>query len=315
MSCKNATAPIDINSGSVKGTCEGKCSYNFHYNNSSCVATNRGDYISIAYDNSSSPPVLYNSSGYDVQEIRLYTPSLHSYNDTKTEAELIIVHYSKTGSNPLLVCIPVRSNNTSSISANFFRTLVDTVAASAPSEGESTTVDAPKFNLTGLVPRKPFFSYTATEPYQPCSTSSVEYIVFAPLHASLDISPNTLTSLESIIQSNAYDIKSGPSLFFNEKGPTTGTGDGEIYIDCQPVDSSDETTDVVIDDGGDSNMSMKDWLKSPGVLAIAVIVGAVLIVSIILLIVKAVSSFSNDNNILSQGINIPSLEMIGITNK
>lgn len=264
MSCTNATAPIDINSGNTKHKCDYKCFYHFRYSNSSCVATNRGDYISIAYDKTTSPPVLYNSSGYDVQEIRLYTPSLHSYNNTKTDAELIVVHSSKTGSSPLLVCVPVKSNNTSSVSASFFKTLVDTVSSSAPSEGENTTVNAPKFNLNGLVPKKPFFSYTATEPYQPCSTYSVDYIVFAPLQASLDITPDTLKSLQNVIKTNGYDIKKGPSLFYNEKGPTDGAGDGEIYIDCQPVDSSEETVDVVIDSG--PAFSFKDWLKSPWVI-------------------------------------------------
>lgn len=206
---------------------------------------------------------MYNSLGYDVQEIRLYTPSLHSYNNVKTDAELIVVHGSKTGSSPLLVCIPIKSNNTSSNSANFFKTLVDTVASSAPSEGESTTVDAPKFNLNGMVPKKPYFSYTATEPYQPCSTYLVDYIVYAPLQASLDIIPDTLKSLQNIIKTNGYDIKKGPSLFYNEKGPTDEAGDGEIYIDCQPVDASEETTEIVIDSG--ASFSFKDWIKSPWV--------------------------------------------------
>ena len=268
MSCTTATAPIDINLSSIKDTCYHKCSFHFHYSNSSCVATNRGDYISIAYDKSSSPPVFYNSLGYDVQEIRLYIPSLHSYNNTKTDAELIVIHNAKTGSSPLLVCVPVKSNNTSSASATFFKKLVDTVASSAPSEGESTTVDAPKFNLNWMVPKKPYFSYTATEPYQPCSTYLVDYIVYAPLQASLDITPDTLKSLQNIIKTNGYDIKKGASLFYNEKGPTEGAGDGEIYIDCQPVDASEETTEIVIDSG--PSYSVNDWLKTPWVIGMLI---------------------------------------------
>ena len=59
MSCPNATAPIDINISKITGKCALKCSYSFHYSNSACIATNRGEYISISYDKSSSPPVLY----------------------------------------------------------------------------------------------------------------------------------------------------------------------------------------------------------------------------------------------------------------
>ena len=274
MSCPTATAPIDISMSNITGKCDYKCSYSFSYNNSSCVATNRGDYLSLSYDKSSSPPVLYNSSGYDVQEIRLYIPSLHSYNDSKTDGELVIVHSSNTGAKPLLVCIPIKSNNTSSVSALFFKTVVDTVADSAPSNGESTTVNIPKYNLSAIVPKKPFFSYSATEPYQPCS-SDVEYIVFDLLQAHLDMMPETLTKLESIIQSNPYDIKTGPSLFYNEKGPGNGSAGNDIYIDCQPVGESDETTDVVTDTGGSS---FSEWLDSP---VVKLVLGSLLFIIIL----------------------------------
>lgn len=277
MSCPTATAPIDISMSNITGKCDYKCSYSFSYNNSSCVATNRGDYLSLSYDKSSSPPVLYNSSGYDVQEIRLYIPSLHSYNDSKTDGELIIVHSSNTGAKPLLVCIPIKSNNTSSVSALFFKTVVDTVADSAPSNGESTTVNIPKYNLSAIVPKKPFFSYSATEPYQPCS-SDVEYIVFDLLQAHLDMMPETLTKLESIIQSNPYDIKTGPSLFYNEKGPGKGSAGNDIYIDCQPVGESDETTDVVTDTGGSSAISFGEWLDSP---VVKLVLGSLLFIIIL----------------------------------
>jgi hypothetical protein len=45
MSCSDATAPIDISKGNVVGRCDLKCEFSFHYNDSACIATNRGDYI------------------------------------------------------------------------------------------------------------------------------------------------------------------------------------------------------------------------------------------------------------------------------
>jgi carbonic anhydrase len=280
MSCPDATAPIDISLSNITGKCDYKCSFSFQYNNSSCIATNRGDYLTLSYDKSSSPPILYNTAGYDVEEVRIYIPSLHSYNGSKTDGELIIVHTSNTGANPLLVCIPIKSNNNSSVGATLFSKIVDTVADSAPANGESTTVNIPRYNLTALVPKKPFFSYSASEPYQPCS-ASVEYIVYDLLNSELNIMPDTLTKLQSIIQSNLYDIKEGPNLFFNEKGPSIGGAEGgEIYIDCQPVGSSEETTEIVTDTGG--SMSYEDWLKNPYV---KIFLGCLLFI-IILYIIK-----------------------------
>jgi carbonic anhydrase len=295
MSCPNATAPIDINESIITGKCKLKCSYNFHYNNSSCVATNRGNYISISYDKSSSPPVLYNAIGYDVQEIRLYTKSLHSYNGSKTDAELIIVHSSNTGASPMLVCIPIKSNNTSSVSSSFFATLVSSVATNAPTEGESTTVIFAKFNLDYLVPRKPFFSYSATEPFQPC-TESVEYIVFSSLHASLDMSPDTLATLQTIIEMHPYDIKTGPKLFYNEKGPSMGTAGGDIYIDCQPVGASEETTDIITTTSSSSG-DVNEWLNKP---AVKLLLGSLLFMAILYLLKMALNMI-RPANILKGG--------------
>jgi carbonic anhydrase len=276
MSCPNATAPIDISLSSITGKCDYKCSYSFSYNNSSCVATNRGDYVSLSYDGSSSPPVVYNSVGYDVKEIRLYTPSLHSFSGRKVDGELIIVHNSNTGAKPLLVCIPIRSNNSSSDSSVFFKTVIDTISNSAPSDGESTTVNVSAYNLSTFVPKKPFYSYSATEPYQPCS-GGVDYIVFGPLMSTLNIEPDTLTKLQTIISLNPYDIKTGPNLFYNEKGPGTGGSAGnDIYIDCQPVGSSEESTEIITDMGGSADF--KDWLNNP---IVKIILGSLIFIIIL----------------------------------
>jgi len=260
MSCPDSTSPIDISLSNIIGKCDYKCAYSFNYNNSSCIATNRGDYISLSYDNSSTPSVTYNSSNYNVSEIRLYTPSLHSYSGSKTDGELIIIHNALTGPNPLLVCIPIKSNSSYSVSSNLFKSIVDSVSISAPDDGETTTVSLgnQQFNLKDIVPMKPFFSYSATEPFQPCS-SQVDLIVYDPLNVTLDIMPDTLKNLQTIIQNNQYDIKTGPNLFYNEKGPNLSSG--EIYIDCQPVGQSEETKEVLIQSGNDE--SIKNILNSP----------------------------------------------------
>ena len=156
MSCPNATAPINISLANVSGKCDLKCDYKFTYTTSSCVATNRGNYISLSYDNQTTSPVLYNSVGYNVQELRLYTPSLHSYSGSKTDAELIVIHNSPSGLKPLLVCIPIKVSNASSVSSNLFRTLLNTMSSSAPSEGESTTVNFDNYNLNYQAKRKLF---------------------------------------------------------------------------------------------------------------------------------------------------------------
>lgn len=291
MSCPNSTSPIDINSSSVVGKCDLKCDYSFKYQSSSCTATNRGDYIALSYDNNSSPPVIYNSNNYDVQEIRLYTPSLHSYSNTHTDGELIVVHNSTSGSKPLLVCVPIQKSNSSSVSAQLFKTIVSTISKSAPTNGDSTSVLTKAFNLSALIPKKPYYSYSATEPYQPCATN-VDFIVYDLQAGSLDINSDTLQTLQQVISKNAYDIKKGPQLFFNEKGPSRygSSSSDEIYIDCQPVGASDETKAVVTEDytsNSNNTTSVNDLLNNP---VVQIILGSILFI-ILLLIVWVVMGF------------------------
>lgn len=239
MSCISSTAPIDINTDNITGKCDYKCNYTYKYYNSSCNATNMGEYISLSYDTSTIAPVIYNSSEYNVSEVRIYTQSLHSYSGQKTDAELIIIHTSTNGVNPLLVCIPLTNNNTYTEGSEILTTIINSVASNAPADGETTTININNYNLNSFVKKAYFFTYTATLPYQPC-TGTNEYIVYSLKNASY-INDNTLALLSTIITLNDYTIQTGTSLFLNSRGPDLSKNEN-IYIDCQPVGSSDDTT-------------------------------------------------------------------------
>jgi carbonic anhydrase len=251
MSCSTSNAPIDISSSNSSGKCDYKCDYKFKYQTSSCVGKNMGDYISLSYDNASSSYVSFNLTSYVVKEVRIYHKSLHSFNGNKLDGELIIVHSSNTGEMPLLVCIPIKVSNSTSISSGFFRNVVTTMSKNAPSEGDSTTIKINNYNLNLLVPKKPFYSYTATEPYQPCS-ENVNYVVYDSSEIYLDIPQDVYDNLKKIILENYYEVKPGVSFFYNSKGPNASSED-DIYIDCQPVGQSEETTTVVNDNSNSIN--------------------------------------------------------------
>lgn len=283
MSCPNATSPIDINMNDVYGKCDLKCDYSFKYQQSACSATNRGDYISLSYDNSSTPPVIYNSNKYEVREVRIYTPSLHSYSNSKADAELIIIHNSTSGSKPLLVCIPINKSNSTSTSSQLFNAVISGVSTSAPVDDETASINFKNYNLSLIVPKKPYFSYSASEPYQPCMTP-VDFVVFDPLNASLDINTEALNTLQKVIQKNMYDVKKGVNLFYNDKGPSRygSSGSDEIYIDCQPVGSSIETEAVIQDySSGSSEFNFKDFLNNP---ITQLILGSLLFIAILVIV-------------------------------
>ena len=56
---------INISSQNVYGKCDLKCVYNFKYKESVLTVKNNGVNISLSYDNSNVPPVLYNEEKYE----------------------------------------------------------------------------------------------------------------------------------------------------------------------------------------------------------------------------------------------------------
>ena len=304
MSCSSSNAPIDITSSKSSGKCDLKCDYKFKYQTSSCVGKNMGDYISLSYDNSSSSSITFNLTSYIVKEVRIYHPSLHSFNGNKLDAEMVIVHTSSTGEIPLLVCIPIKISNSTSLSSGFFRNVVSTMSNNAPSEGDSTTIKMNNYNLNFFVPKKPFYSYTATEPYQPCS-EKVNYVVYDASEIYLDIPQDVYDKFKKIISENYYTIKSGVSFFYNSKGANTSMSD-DIYIDCQPVGKSEETIDVVNNSSSSTydGFSIED-LKNNDVFKF--IIGVI----IFLIIIYFFYSLTSISKILSKGIS-KSSDILGI---
>ena len=252
MSCLSSTAPINIDPETASGTCDLKCDYQFNYTDSISTVVNRSDYLSINYEPASSAPgARFNAYDYSVSEIRIYTPSLHTFRGVKTAGECIIVHTSASGNSPLLVCVPILGGRNSSAGSQYLSRVIRNVAKTAPDNGESTLISH-SFGLNDFVPVAPFFSYTGTQPYQPCQGENY-YVVFEPSASVLGISDADLETLGSVIRENAYTVNDATPFFYNEAGATQGLSGGgdDIYIDCQPVGSSDETTDVV--SSSDSN--------------------------------------------------------------
>lgn len=237
MSCPSATAPINISKKSSSGKCDLKCAYSFQYKESlSTLVKNRGEYVSLSYAEQSGM-IKYNTQSYSVREVRLYHPSLHEFEGMKYDGEMIIVHNNLNGGHNLLVCIPIRI---SSDGLSFFTAVMDALSTRAPSSGDSTLVNE-TFNLEEIVPKKPFYAYSATIPYQPCDFTT-NYVVFTK---EVPMTSTDYALFESVIEPNAYDIKSDPSIqfFYNEQGPGVSRADG-IYIDCRMVGQSEDTTTV-----------------------------------------------------------------------
>ena len=293
INCTKATAPVNIDINGVTDTCSLKCELSFSYNDSSCVAKNQGDYISLSYDQTKSSPVIYNLTSYAVSEVRIYWPSLHTYNGNHADGELIIIHDSNTGNSPLFICIPIIKGSSTSTSATVLSTIIGDVSKNAPKNGGTTAVNIKKYNLNDFVPRKPFYTYVATQPYVPCSTTNNTYVVFTPSQGYINITDANYKILTQLITKQTYSIKkitneSKNMLAYNPKGPVTMSNDSQIYIDCQPVGQSDDREIVVNSTGTTNPITAADTLNNP---VVQFFLGSLIFIVFIMGIYKLLDAF------------------------
>ena len=225
---------MNISPQNIAGTCESKCSYAFNYpTTSNTTVSNYGTYLQFTYELSNNSPVLYNNNSYNVSGITIFLPSLHKYNNSTTDGELIIRHTPVTGGNPLFVIIPLSTSGLTTTGSQVISRIINAAGKSAPSAGKNTNKGVGEFTLNKFIPMKQFYSYT---------TSRMDCIVF-DISDALGISADDIKTFKSIVTASPVNPFYMPanaiaSLFINTKGPSNNIngGNGDIYIDCQPTD-------------------------------------------------------------------------------
>jgi carbonic anhydrase len=243
MSCSQATAPINLTNTGYSSTCQELCKLTCKYNDSNTTVTNNGTYLSFSYDQSNTPPVTYNSQHYRVADIRIYVPSLHTFDGIHAPAELIVKHTSDT--DQLLVCVPIVSSATATKSATLLNKIMSKVSSYARNSGQTANLNISDFNLGSLIPSKPFFTYTGTLPYSPCN-GTYNYVVY-DITTPATLSAASLRKLKQAIANNTINTVTGAEYFYNPDGPITKSAtEDDIYIECAPTGASGET---LVDEG------------------------------------------------------------------
>ena len=97
--------------------CKENCEFNHNYNpNSSCVLTNRGNYLEIKTDGTNN--VSYNGQSLTLENTRFYTPSLHTFDGKHVDGEMILTHHGN-GKN-VIVSVPIKAKSGTGDSISFF---------------------------------------------------------------------------------------------------------------------------------------------------------------------------------------------------
>ena len=286
----NSTAPLDINT-STSSACSVRCAYWYNYGNSTCNIANNKDHLSIKYDGQSD--VVYNTSKYTPTEVKLFKPALHTFDDVKADAELIIVHSNPEGN--LLVCVPIMSSNSNTTNA-----LSEIITAAPQQSDEPKVLSINDFNLNNVIPKSSYYSYNGSNAWDSTNTSYYNYIVFQQPNTIL-LKAEVLASLGKLISEASVNQVPGTS-YYNNSGTTKNgfQGDGQIYIDCQPTGESGE---IIYKDSpiGKPNVDV-DFKKTQEILLgmLSVIIGMVLIY-VLYKIVFGILDFSGSSQLMNIG--------------
>jgi len=262
MSYKSSNSPIDIDKESTL-TCIEKCDYTFDYGTSSTIISAKRNYYSIKYDSSVSN-VVYNSKKLEIIEIRVYSPSLHTYNGVHAIAELVIIH-SGFGDN-LIVCIPIKIEDNSN-NAQIFNILEEN---RGNLQSNKTSINSSKtWSLNDIVPtKKGFYSYKGNFLDKP-GNGKWNYIVWHVEDYGVVMNKKTGRILFPRSGSSAYYdknkniIKKGKCYYNKVGAKRVGSDDGEIYIKCSPTGNEGK---VLYTKGIKKKMSIStDLLSNPAI--------------------------------------------------
>ena len=225
MSC---TAPIDIPTSQTVNTISGtfNCIYdaNMLSGQSVTLATDLSHLtIPCGASRNNSKVSFYTAGMYVPTEIRIYTPSLHTYNGAPADAELLIVHSAvqqTRGSDGLIVSVPISIGGTSGGSGSGGG--LDAIIQAANTLNASTVALTPSaaisqdVNANDLIPSKKYYVYNGSLPYESCG-GNYYYAVFTD--------PIAITGpINNLVASGIAVTPAPPLLQKSKSGPNTGSG-------------------------------------------------------------------------------------------
>tara|TARA_R110002072_G_scaffold75271_1_gene177424 strand:- start:37 stop:999 length:963 start_codon:yes stop_codon:yes gene_type:complete len=248
MACTKNTFPVNLIN--TTNACDITCNLSFDYNNSANfkVSNNNGSYISIEYEQSSNPNLTFSSTKYTASEIRLYIPSLHTYNGKMADAEILINHGGNNNKH-LIISIPIINKDYISNSGITLARIIDDMKSSRLNDfTEPLHITNYSLNLNDIVPEKPFFYYEGCSNNPNLFTNTnVKIIAF---NNSFDTKSSGAIYVDNKFISNLKALLTNPNnistvqiskneLFYNMNGPENSKKEN-IYIDCQPTNEQGE---------------------------------------------------------------------------
>jgi carbonic anhydrase len=203
-------------------------------------------HLSVKCSGGSKTTISFYGKIYAPTEIRIYAPSLHTYNGSHADAEMMIVHTPSTNSNSngnnegLIVSIPIMMTTASSASGNGNSDLAAIIQAANSINASTIALNASTplnhdINVNSFIPAKPYYVYYGTLPYDSCG-GNYYYAVFTdPVSAAGPLSnivDNHIATVPQSMKTNLQKSKTGPVA-------GVGSDSAEEYVLFQLVGDDD----------------------------------------------------------------------------
>lgn len=264
MTSCTSTAPIDIPTGSANvNPIKGK--FNLVYSPDMCAGSsltisNDRTYLSLSCSSSGSAISFYGTP-YVPSEIRIYSPSLHTYNGANADAEILIVHTPGSGSKSsdgLIVSVPVSLSGSGSGNVDIASIIQasNTINVNTISVNPSVAMNY-DVNANNFIPNKPYYVYYGTLPYDSCS-GNYYYAVFVDAISTAGPISALMASKIAVVQPSMRT-----NLQKSSTGPITGadasSSQTDDYVLFEMVGDCDDE-----DGGGSSNLNVnKPSVRTP----------------------------------------------------
>jgi hypothetical protein len=231
---------INLSSATAE-KCTTGCELSFDFKETNLTVGNRKNYLVFGIDPVMTPPVVYNNKkytpvlGYVIYYASSSKPPF-SYDNVAPTALFAV--FLQSGSNQLSMAIPIVESSTNQTSSSVMLTKVfEDSVSKAPNPNEDAKLAISDFSFQSIFPtNSPFFVINNDN-----SSTSIFF------KNSISIGKTVLDKLKKIIQPALPFTLAQSKVYYNESGAGSNAliKDEEIYIDCQPVNSSKEKIEYV----------------------------------------------------------------------
>lgn len=217
--------------------CTTGCELSFDFKETNLTVQNMQQYLSFEFDPVMTPPVVYNNEKYTPTFVVMsYYESIPFFSINGSNPTAVFFLLLRSDKKLLNMVIPiVESSNNQTNASTILSDILNESFIKAPKVGEQGKISYSGFSLQSIFPtNSPFFFIKE-------DTS----IVF---ENSISINKSVLDKLKQVINPLVSRGDMGePKVYYNPNGSTSIAliKDEEIYIDCQPVNSSEEKIEYV----------------------------------------------------------------------